>query len=308
DAVATGVASAKILGDRVGDQPAFVDEADPVAVVGLLEEVGGDEDRDAGRRLVLDQLPEKRAAADVHPGRGFVEEEETGSMQRAERQASALPDAGREVLRLLLLGIGEREALAERAPAALEVRAGQPVEAGVELGVLADREPLVEAHLLAHVADPVAHATRVVDHVDTVHLDGPLRRAEEADQHADARPPARSGGPQEGEHLSPLHLDAAAIDGGEIAEALGQVARLDDHGGRCASPRRVDSMSGTICSAKRTVPPGSAERSWSTRSTPGVRARWTSTRAKRPAARAPWTYGRARAARAMACASSLQTR
>src|SRR5262249_53087806 len=100
---------------------------------------------------------------------------------------------------------------------------------------------------------------------------------------------ARAVGAQEGEDLSPLDLDAEAIDGGEVAESLGEVARLDDHAGRCASPRRVDSMSGAICAAKRTGPPGSAERSWSSRSAPARRSCRTSTRAKCPAARAPWT-------------------
>src|SRR5262249_23307533 len=176
----------------------------------------------------------------------------------------------------------------------LEVRAGQPVEARVELGVLPDRQPLVEAHLLAHVADPVAHAPGVADHIDAVHLDRPLGRPEEADQHANGRALAAAVRAQGGEALSPLDLDAEAIDGGEVAESLGEVARLDDHAGRCASPRRVDSMSGAICSAKRTVPPGSSERSWSTRSAPGVRSCRTSTRAKCPAPRAPCTYRRPR--------------
>ena len=78
-----------------------------------------------------------------------------------ERQAGALADAGGQVLGLLALRVAEREALAQRAPAALELGAVEAVEAGVELDVLAQRQPLVEAHFLAHVADVVAHAARV---------------------------------------------------------------------------------------------------------------------------------------------------
>src|SRR5207245_6659424 len=89
-------------------------------------------------------------------------------VQGADREAGALADAGGQVLGLRALGLREREALAERAPAALERRAGEPVEAGVELDVLAQREALVQAHLLAHVTDPVAHAARVPDDVHAV--------------------------------------------------------------------------------------------------------------------------------------------
>jgi hypothetical protein len=77
----------------------------------------------------------------VDPGRRLVEEEEAWIVQRRQRQTGALPDAGRQVLGALALGVGEREALAERAPAALELRAREAVEAGVELDVLAQRSP-----------------------------------------------------------------------------------------------------------------------------------------------------------------------
>ena len=95
------------------------------------------------------------------PAVGSSRKSTRGSVQRREREPGALADAGRQVLGPLALRLGEREALAQRAPALLERRAVEAVEAGVELDVLAQREALVEAHLLAHVADAVAHAARV---------------------------------------------------------------------------------------------------------------------------------------------------
>src|SRR5581483_11846052 len=112
----------------------------PVAVVDLLHEVGRDEDRRPRRGLVLDELPEGAAALDVDARRRLVEEEEARLVERRERQAGALADAGREVVDALALGLGELEALAHRAPAPLELGAGEPVEPGVELDVLAERE------------------------------------------------------------------------------------------------------------------------------------------------------------------------
>src|SRR5207247_7082492 len=109
----------------------------------------GDEDGRPGVALLLDQLPEERTAAHVDPRRRLVEEEEPRPVHDADREAGALADAGGQVLGLLALGLREREALAERAPAALERRAGEPVEAGVELHVLRHREGIAPGHLPA---------------------------------------------------------------------------------------------------------------------------------------------------------------
>jgi len=114
-----------------------MDEAHPVAVVGFLEEVRGDEDRDSGLSLVLDDLPEERAVVDVDAGGRLVEKEDARPMQRGEREARPLAHARRQVLGLLALCLGEVEALGERPPATLELRAVESVKAGVELDVLA---------------------------------------------------------------------------------------------------------------------------------------------------------------------------
>src|SRR5262249_3219713 len=95
---------------------------------------------------------------------------------------------------------------------------------------------------------------------------------------------------QEGEDAARLDRDAEVVDGGEVAEALGEPGSPDY---RIAhpSPARassVVSMSTGRCSAKRT-PPASASRSRSTRSVPGERSRRTSMRAAAPVARAPAT-------------------
>ena len=213
-------------------------------------------------------------------------------MHDADREAGALADAGGQVLGLLALGLREREALAERTPAALERRAGEPVEPGVELDVLAQREALVQAHLLAHVADPVAHAARVADDVHAVDLDRARRRPDEADQHADGRALAGAVGAEEGEDRARRHFDREVVDRGEGAEALGEPARPDDRPGHHtppASARSVDSMSSGASSTKLSAPPARAARSASTRPAPGASVRRTSMRAKRPVARAAST-------------------
>jgi len=228
----------------------------------------------------------------VDPRRRLVEEEEPRPVHDADRQAGALANRGGQVLGLLALGLGEREAVAQGAPAARELRAREPVEPGVELDVLTQGEALVQAHLLAHVADPVAHAARVADDVHAVHLDRTRRRPDEADQHADGRALAGAVGAEEGEDRARRHLDREIGDRGEGAEALGEPAGADDRRGHHPPPesaRRVDSMSSGVSSAKLTAPPATVVRSASRRVTPGASARRTSMRAKRPVARAPST-------------------
>src|SRR5262249_35501871 len=144
DRVAGRVAPAELLRRRVRDQMAGVDEADAVAIVGLLHEVRGDEHGSAAVGLFLDELPEQRAAAHVDARGRLVEEEEPRPVHDAEGEARTLPDARRQLLRLLRLRLVEPESLAERVPAPRELAPREPVEPGVELDVLAQREALVE--------------------------------------------------------------------------------------------------------------------------------------------------------------------
>ena len=256
DSVALREAAAQLLRRGIGDQPAAIDEAHPVAVVGLLEKVGGDEHGDARLGLLLDDLPEAGAIVDVDARRRLVEKQQARPMQRGDGEAGSLADAGGKVLGSLLLERAEIEALAQRRPAPLELRARQAVQAGVELHVLAQRQALVEAHLLAHVADVVAYPSRPADDVHAVDLDRPRRRSEQADQHADRRALARAVGAEKGEDRSRLDGQVERVDGGEVAEPLGEAVGLDDRRvhrlSACrASASSVDSMSTGVRSAKR---------------------------------------------------------
>src|SRR5688572_14679139 len=151
-AIAVRVTRAKLFRRGIGDEPSAIDERDAIAELGLLHEVRGDEDRHPGVRLFADPLPEERAALDVDARGRLVEKQNSRPMKRRERKASALTDACRQVFGAVRFDFAEREPLTERPPALLERLARETEETGVELDVLAKRETLVEAHLLAHVA------------------------------------------------------------------------------------------------------------------------------------------------------------
>src|SRR5262249_61633194 len=201
--------------------------------------------------------------------------------------------------------IVEREALAQRAPAALQRVALEPEQAGVELDVLAQREPGVEAHLLPNVADVIAAPPGPGDDVDAVDLDRAGGGPEQADQHADRRALAGPVAAEKGEDGAGLDRDAQVVDGGEVAEALREPRGPDDRRAHAspASASSVVSMSTGRGSPERT-PPASPSRSRSTRPAPGEPSRRTSMRAAVPVARAPATQGRAPAGVAMGRAAS----
>ena len=212
-------------------------------------------------------------------------------MQHAERQPRALADRGGQVLRTLAFHRVQAEAFPQAAPALLQGGAVQPEQPGEELDVLAQRQPGIQADLLPHVADVVAHASRVADDVDAVDADLAGGRLEQADQHADGRALAGAVAAQEREDGPGLDHDVERVDGGEIAESLGEPGGADGgrrHAAAPARPSNVASMSIGNGSAKRT-PPDRPNRSRSTAADPGEASRRTSTRALGPMARAPAT-------------------
>ena len=79
------------LGGRpIGHDPALPEQDDPVGVgVGLLEVVGGEQDRPAPLRVATDGGPEVAAALDVHPGGGLIE----GHQRRVGQQGQGEPQA-----------------------------------------------------------------------------------------------------------------------------------------------------------------------------------------------------------------------
>ena len=63
----------------LGDDPAAVKDRDPVGkLVGLVQILGGQEDRDAAGDQVADAVPHRAAAARIQAGRGLVEEDHLG--------------------------------------------------------------------------------------------------------------------------------------------------------------------------------------------------------------------------------------
>ena len=75
--VAAGDAPLELVGRALGRDPAVVQQRDPVGeLVGLLQVLGGEEDRDAAGHQVADDLPHGAPAARVQPGGRLVQEDQ----------------------------------------------------------------------------------------------------------------------------------------------------------------------------------------------------------------------------------------
>ena len=215
-------------------QPAGVDEGEAVAVLGLVEVVGGHEDRDALGRHLVDQAPEAPAGDGVDPARGLVEEHDARPVHHGAGEGQPLlPAAGQLAGEAALLALepgradGPRLALAGRGPV-------QAVDAAEEAEVLAHREVVVEAEALAHVADLPLHALGVPRDVGAEHEARARGGGEQAAQHADRGGLAGAVRAEEAEDLAFVHAERDPVHGLEGPEVLAELADLHGDGHQLA--------------------------------------------------------------------------
>jgi hypothetical protein len=87
--VAAGDAALQLVRGALGDQPAVVEERDPVGqLVRFLEVLGGQEDRDPAGHEVADELPHGAAAAGSRPVVGSSRKMIRGSPTRPMARSS----------------------------------------------------------------------------------------------------------------------------------------------------------------------------------------------------------------------------
>ena len=220
---ASGVPSATIL--------PLVDDRDAVRqLVGLLEVLGGEEDRDAVvAREPLDLLPQRAAALRVETGRGLVEEEDPRPVHERERQVEPPLHAARVAAHLAVGRVRVRPTRSSSAaPRAARSAPRQAVERGLELHVLGAGEERVERGLLERRPDRGAHPGSLVDHVVAGHARAARRGRQQRGEHVDGRGLAGAVGAQEAEDLAGRDLDVDAVNRARaLLELADEVGGLD---------------------------------------------------------------------------------
>ena len=140
-----------------GHQFARHHEAQPIALLGFFQIVGGHENRGARVGQPVDHGPEGTARQRIHAGGRLVEKQDARFVQdrRAERHA-LFPSLRQAADQLNFSALQPRE----RNHPAHFLRAlvfGNAVDAGEEFEVFRDRQVVVERKLLRHVADLLPH-------------------------------------------------------------------------------------------------------------------------------------------------------
>ena len=78
---------ADVLRGVVGDDPALAHQQQPVAAVGLVHHVAGDEDRGAVVGEPVEQRPQVASEHRVEPDRRLVEHQQVGGAEQRHREA-----------------------------------------------------------------------------------------------------------------------------------------------------------------------------------------------------------------------------
>ena len=219
-------------GDRLGriaDQHlAGVHQRNPVAVLRLIHEMGGDEDGDIiVAREIGEDLPEAVPRHRVDTRGRLIEDENIGRMDHRHRQRQPLPDAKRQVVRQRVHDRAKIETLRHFGDTRLNCLFRQLEQAGVQIKVLPHRQFRIEREGLAHVTDAVAdrHVARI--HLVSEELRLSFAGGQKARQHLHGGGFSAAIGAEKAKNLAARNLEADIVDGGEIAETHAKVGCLD---------------------------------------------------------------------------------
>ncbi len=220
----------QLVRGALGDDAAAVDDRESGGeLVGLLEVVGGEQDRHLLlARQPLDLPPELDPRLGVEPGRRLVEEEHLRPVDEAERDVETALHPARVGLRDSGRRLGQPETLEQLLNPLAARGAGQPVDLGLHLQVLAAARLRVEAVLLADDADRAAHGFRVADDIEAGHARLAAVRARERGQDLDRGRLAGSVRAEQPEDRARLDCEAEPVERADAARIrLPQVRCLD---------------------------------------------------------------------------------
>ena len=152
--VATGDAALEFRGAALGDDAAVVEDRDPAGeLIGLLQVLRGEEDRDATRNQVADDLPHGPAAARIEPGGRLVEEDQPRLADQGHREVEPAPHAAGVEGRRFPRVRGQVEAVQQRRGPPPALATAQVVQVRHQQHVLRAGQQVVHRRELAGDAD-----------------------------------------------------------------------------------------------------------------------------------------------------------
>src|SRR5690606_23386758 len=242
-----------------GGHPSPVDHRDPVAEpLGLLHEVGDQQDGDAAGADVLDELPGVAPGPRVESGGQFVEDHHPGVADQGERDGQALLLTARQLAVAGLQLCREPEAFGQRPPVG-----GGGVEGRVELQGLPDRQLRLQRAPLELGAEDPGDLFVLGDGVESGDPDPPPVGHPQALHAFDGGGLAGAVRAEDPEDLPLLDGEGHPVDHGPAAVRLAQIGDFDDgHGGqssggpsRAHRPSRSTAIGRSAAGVARPGPP-----------------------------------------------------
>ncbi len=142
-------------------------------------------------------------------------------------ETDAALEAFRQRLDRLLEHAVQMQALDHVLEALRAARTRQAAHVGNEIEELARRHFAVARRAFGQIAEYALGRERLVHHIVAADAGAAGSRREEAGDHFHRRRFAGAVRAEEAEHLPGFHLEGDAVDGGEVAVALGQLPGFD---------------------------------------------------------------------------------
>src|SRR6185437_5304341 len=215
------------IGSAICNQFAVVDVGEVAAALSFVHVVRRDKESDAFPRKLEQQIPELTSCNRIDACRRFIKKEHGGLMHQAAPQCQPLFPAARKasgqpvhVFLEFVRGDGFLDLLVQRLSSQL---IGPPIEAEV----LQYGEVVIQAELLAHVADPLTDCVALSPHVEAFNPGFAFGDWQNAGQHLDHSGLAAAVRPKKPEDFALLNSDRGLIDRDEVAEAPREIFRFD---------------------------------------------------------------------------------
>ncbi len=217
-----------------------VDDGDPVAVLGLVHVVRGQEDGDVFPGLqVVDVLPDRRAGLRVQAHGRLVQEQHVRRVQQAAGDLQPPLHAARVGADQAVPAIPQPDHVEHLLHPRLHRRGRDGVQLRVEPEVLRPGQVVIQRGVLEHQPDVAAHRVPLADHVVAGHAGPPGGRPGQRAEDLDGGGLPGPVRPQEAERLSRRDLEVDAADRLDVPVALGQPGH-GHRGGpglqRCSAP------------------------------------------------------------------------
>ena len=207
------------------DELPVEDQGDLVAVLGLRDVLGRDDQRPSLRPQAAQLVPDGLAQDRVDAGGRLVDEEHFGVVDERARELEAALHAAGEVAGEDVARVEEVDDLERALDSTGAPEGTDAVQRRNESDVLLCRQVLVEAEQLGHVGEPAAHSAAEAHRVLAQDGDLALASAERAGEHPDRRRLAGSARADDAEDRPRVDLERQVVDDDAPVEGAGHVAR-----------------------------------------------------------------------------------